>query len=111
MRRFSRAHCRGSAITGLYGASSSWLLERLGLGRPSGCTGSDKNDSSYVSFGRGAVVGTASHSIGTAALVGDNETKASGIASVTMLVAGIAHAVVCAIPNTPKAIRTIAGQS
>lgn len=98
-------------ITGLYGASSSWLLEMLNLGRPSGSTGSDKNDPSYISFGRGAVVGTASHSIGTAALVGDNETKASGIASVTMLVAGIAHAVVCAIPNAPNAIRTIAGQS
>ncbi len=98
-------------ITGLYGASGSWLLDALKIGRPGGRSGSDENDPSYISFGRGTVVGTASHSIGTAALLAANETKASGIASVSMLVAGIAHAVVCAIPNAPNAIRTLAGQS
>ena len=52
-------------------------------------------------------MGTASHSIGTASLLGDSENKAAGIASVSMLTAGIAHAVACAIPSVPEALRNI----
>jgi|MDTB01.2.fsa_nt_gb putative effector of murein hydrolase len=96
-------------ITGLYGASGSWLLEWLGIGRPGNRLGSDESDPSSSFSARGTVVGTASHSIGTASLLGDSETKAAGIASVSMLTAGIAHAVVCAIPKAPEALRSIAG--
>ncbi len=98
-------------ITGLYGASGNWVLEWLGIGRPGNRTGGDENDPSTSFSARGAVVGTASHSIGTASLLGDSENKAAGIASVSMLTAGIAHAVACAIPSVPEALRNIAGMS
>ena len=98
-------------ITGLYGASGSCLLEWLGIGRPSNRLGSDEADPASSFSARGTVVGTVSHSIGTASLLGDNEGKAAGIASVSMLSAGIAHAMMCAIPKVPEAIRSIAGMS
>jgi putative effector of murein hydrolase len=120
-------------ITGLYGASGGWLLD-LFLPKPeSGGTATtitvdatgainqamaanadmpvDQLNAlrSMITSARGTVVGTTSHSIGTASLLSDDENKAAGIASVSMLIAGISHAIVASIPACTQWVQQIAG--
>ena len=121
-------------ITGLYGASGGWLLD-LFLPKPESAgtvaiaTTTDAMAAidqtmavnadmsvdqlnalrSMITSARGTVVGTTSHSIGTASLLSDNENKAAGIASVSMLIAGISHALIASIPACTEWVKQLAG--
>lgn len=65
---------------------------------------------SMITSAKGTVVCTTSHSIGTASLLSDNENKAAGIASVSMmLIAGISHALIASIPACTEWVKQLAG--
>jgi len=82
-------------ITGLYGASGQWLTESLDV----------TSDSC-----QGTAVGANSHSIGTASLVA-SAPNAAVFASVSMLITGIVHALVCTIPYSRVLLRSCAGHN
>ena len=111
-------------VTGLYGASGAWLYERLGLmeregegeteteAEAEGDSGHADNEqtseSSYPSTVVGSVVGATSHTIGTSELV-RAKPSAGGVASISLMAAGISHAGLCSLSAVRIALTAIAG--
>jgi len=80
-------------LTGLYGASGQWLLDKFSVVDP---------------VTTGVSVGTSSHSMGTASLLPHNPESAA-VASVALVSTGIFHAALCSIPGVPAALKRLAG--
>ena len=103
-------------VTGLYGASGAWLYERLGLmereGEAEGYSVHAENEptseSSYPSTVVGSVVGATSHTIGTSELV-RAKPSAGGVASISLMAAGLSHAGLCSLSAVRIALTAIAG--
>ncbi|CAM9444816.1 unnamed protein product [Chrysoparadoxa australica] len=71
-------------VTGVYGASlGQSILDKLGITRDDPVT-------------RGVATGASAHSIGTAALMGE-EDEAAAVSSVTIALAGVWHTVACSL--------------
>ena len=58
---------------------------------------------------RGIAVGVSSHSIGTAALMTNEEEEAASVSSVALCVAGTVHAIALATPAGRRALHRCAG--
>lgn len=80
-------------ITGLYGASGSWLYDILGM------PGDEV---------AGSVIGSTSHTIGTSELV-RSQPSAAGIAGIAMMTTGLCHAALCSLPPVSQCVRRFAG--
>ena len=61
------------------------------------------------SVARGAGLGASSHGVGTATLIGQGERATAAVSSVAMVLTGVFHTALCALPPVQALLFSLAG--